>query len=147
MKNEKLYLIDEEIYHKHIDGAVHLYGLLHQLAFMAGKVKEVDDLIHLQDTAIRYGEMADELFEGWNIPGRYLVYGDKADLETLKAKELSEVVFDPEDEADDGGDGECTCLRCALEEYLNQLEGMADIIAEALEELDALGGEQGLWRS
>lgn len=140
MKNEKLYLIAGDTYHKHIDEEVHLYGLLHQLAFMAGKVKDAEDMENFRDTAIRYGQIADDLFEGWNIPGRYLVYGDKADLETLKAKELSEVVFDPEDEADDG-DGECTCLRCALEEYLNLLEGMADIIAEAIEELDSLGGE------
>lgn len=141
MKNEKLYLIAGDTYHQHIDEEVHLYGLLHQLAFMAGKVKDAEDMENFQATTVRYGQIADEMFEGWNIPGRYLVYGDKADLETLKAKELSEVVFDPEDEAEDGGDGECTCLRCALEEYLNQLEGMADIIAEAIEALDALGGE------
>jgi hypothetical protein len=48
------------------------------------------------------------MFEGWNIPGRYLVYGDKADLDMLKEKELSDVFFDPEDEADDGGDGSWT---------------------------------------
>lgn len=139
MKNDKYYIISEDTYHKHIDQEVHLYGLLHQLAFTAGKVKEAEDMEHFRDTAIRYGQIADEMFEGWNIPGRYLVYGDKVDLRSLKEKELEPVEI--EGTEDDDGDEECTCLRCALEEYLNQLEGMADIIAEAIEELDALGGE------
>jgi len=136
IKNEKLYLISEDAYHKHIDDEVHLYGLLHQLAFLAGKVKEPEDAVHLQETAIRYGEIADELFEGWNIPGRYLVYGDKADLETLKSKELEHVIFDPEDEADAP-----VCLRDALENFLSLLDDMSDILTEAIGELDDLGGE------
>lgn len=140
MNNEKLYVISEKTYHKHIDQEVHLYGLLHQLAFVAGKVKDAADMEHFQDTAIRYGEIADEVFEGMNIPGRYLVFGDKTDLQALRDKELEPI--DIEDVENDGeDDGECTCLRCALEDYLYQLEGMADIISEAIDELDALGGE------
>ncbi|WP_312637322.1 hypothetical protein [Oscillibacter sp.] len=38
-------------------------------------------------------------------------------------------------------DEESTCLRCALEEYFLKLEGMADIIAEAIDYLNTLGGE------
>ena len=34
------YVIDSETYEKHIRDEVHLYGLLHQLAFLAGKVKD-----------------------------------------------------------------------------------------------------------
>ena len=139
MENKKYYVISEDTYHQHIDREVHLYGLLHQLAFTAGKVKDVEDMEHFRDTAIRYGKNADEVFEGMNIPGRYLVFGDKADLQALHEKELEPIDF--EDMEDDDGDGECTCLRCALEGYLEQLEGMADIIAEAINELDALGGE------
>ena len=135
MKNEKLYLISEDTYHKHIDEEVHLYGLFHQLAFMAGKVKDVDDMINLQDTAIRYGEIADEMFEGWSFPGRYLVYGDKADLSALREKELEPVELDPE------GEEETWTLRDALDDYRQQFEDMAEILAEAVDELDALGGE------
>ena len=40
MKQEKLYVIEEKTYEAHIDEEVHLYGLLHQLAFLAGKIKE-----------------------------------------------------------------------------------------------------------
>lgn len=135
MKNEKMYLIAEDTYHQHIDQEVHLYGLLHQLAFQAGKVKEPGDAEHLIDTAIRYGQIADELFENWNIPGRYLVHGDKADLSTLKEKELVEVVAEPEDEP-----GHYS-LREALEEYLSELMDTMEILAAAIGELDALGTE------
>jgi hypothetical protein len=134
MKNEKLYLIAEETYHKHIDEEVHLYGLLHQLAFIASKVKDREDMEHLKDTAIRYGQIADELFAGWNIPGRYLVYGDKADLSHLKSIELME------DSAEDDTEDEFS-LCDALEEYRQGLLEQAEIIAEAIAELDAMGCE------
>lgn len=134
MKNKKLYLIAGDTYHKHIDEEVHLYGLLHQLAFLASKVKDPEDMEHLKDTSLRYGQIAEELFEGWNIPGRYLVYGDKADLENLKNVELIEV-----EPADD--DEEELSLRDALEDYRQQLLEEAEILAEAVAELDALDGE------
>lgn len=139
MKNEKIYLIAEDIYHQHIDHEVHLYGLLHQLAFTAGKVKDVADLEHVQETAIRYGEIADELFEDLDIPDRYLVYGDKADLTSLREKELKPVVIEGAEDTDD--DGECTCLRCALEKQLAELMDTAEILAAAIGELDALSVE------
>lgn len=134
MKNKKLYLIAEDTYHKHIDEEVHLYGLLHQLAFFASKVKDPEDMEHLKDTALRYGQIAEELLESWNIPGRYLVYGDKADLENLKNVELIEV--EPTDD-----DEEELSLRDALEDYRQQLLEEAEILAEAVAELDALDGE------
>ena len=37
------YVIDSKTYEKHIRDEVHLYGLLHQLAFLAGKVKDEKD--------------------------------------------------------------------------------------------------------
>lgn len=134
MKNVKLYLIAEDTYHKHIDEEVHLYGLLHQLAFIASKVKDPEDMEHLKDTSLRYGQIADELFAEWNIPGRYLVYGDKADLRHLKSIELLEVEL--EDNAEDENS-----LRDALEDYRQQLLEEAEILAEAVAELDVLGGE------
>lgn len=39
MEQEKLYVIEEKTYEAHIDEEVHLYGLLHQLAFLAGLYK------------------------------------------------------------------------------------------------------------
>ena len=86
--NTMKYVIDSKTYEKHINDEVHLYGLLHQLAFLAGKVKDEDDMANLIDTARHYGDMADEKFDSWGIPGRYLVFGDRADLKDLKETEL-----------------------------------------------------------
>ena len=88
MKN-KLYVINGKTYLSHINDEVHLYGLLHQLAFLAGRIKDEEDVFHVLDTAKRYGEIAEEKFQSWGIPGRYLVFGDRADLAELKAAELT----------------------------------------------------------
>ena len=83
------YVIDSETYEKHIRDEVHLYGLLHQLAFLAEKAKDEKDLENLVETAKHYGEIAEEKFAAWRIPGRYLVFGDRKDLAELKAVELT----------------------------------------------------------
>ena len=44
MEQENLYVIEEKTYEAHIDEEVHLYGLLHQLAFLAGKIKDREDV-------------------------------------------------------------------------------------------------------
>ena len=83
------YVIDSKAYENHINDEVHLYGLLHQLAFLAEKAKDEKDLENLVETAKRYGEIAEEKFVAWRIPGRYLVFGDRKDLAELKAAELT----------------------------------------------------------
>lgn len=97
MKN-KLYIIDGKTYLNHNNDEVHLYGLLHQLAFLAGRIKDEEDVFHVLDTAKRYGEIAEEKFQGWGIPGRYLVFGDPKDLNDLIEKELDEVEMIPAEE-------------------------------------------------
>ena len=97
MKN-KIYIIDGKTYLSHINDEVHLYGLLHQLAFLAGRIKDEEDVFHVLDTAKRYGEIAEEKFQSWGIPGRYLVFGDPKDLKGLMDKELDEVEVVPEEE-------------------------------------------------
>ena len=89
MEEKKLYIIEEKTYETHIDEEVHLYGLLHQLAFLAGKVKDAEDMANLVETAKHYGEIAEEKFDDWLIPGRFLVFGDRKDLAELKAAELT----------------------------------------------------------
>ena len=59
MKN-KIYIIDGKTYLNHINDEVHLYGLLHQLAFLAGRIKDEEDVFHVLDAAKRYGEIAEE---------------------------------------------------------------------------------------
>ena len=89
MEQEKLYVIEEKTYEAHIDEEVHLYGLLHQLAFLAGKIKDREDVEAFIAAAKRYGQIADDKFDAWNIPGRYLVFGDQSDLAELKEAELT----------------------------------------------------------
>ena len=89
MGQDMKYVIDSKTYENHINDDVHLYGLLHQLAFLAEKAKDEKDLENLADTAKRYGEIAEEKFAAWRIPGRYLVFGDRKDLAELKAAELT----------------------------------------------------------
>ena len=89
MGQDMKYVIDSKVYENHINDEVHLYGLLHQLAFLAEKAKDEKDLENLADTAKRYGEIAEEKFAAWRIPGRYLVFGDRSDLAELKAAELT----------------------------------------------------------
>ena len=89
MGQDMKYVIDSKVYENHINDEVHLYGLLHQLAFLAEKAKDEKDLENLVETAKRYGEIAEEKFAAWRIPGRYLVFGDRADLAELKAAELT----------------------------------------------------------
>ena len=89
MGQDMKYVIDSKTYENHINDEVHLYGLLHQLAFLAEKAKDEKDLENLAETAKRYGELAEEKFAAWRIPGRYLVFGDRTDLAELKAAELT----------------------------------------------------------
>ena len=89
MGQDMKYVIDSKVYENHINDEVHLYGLLHQLAFLAEKAKDEKDLENLVETAKRYGEIAEEKFSAWRIPGRYLVFGDRKDLAELKAVELT----------------------------------------------------------
>ena len=98
MGQDMKYVIDSKVYENHINDEVHLYGLLHQLAFLAGKAKDEKDLENLAETAKRYGEIAEEKFAVWRIPGRYLVFGDPKDLKGLMDKELDEVEAVPEEE-------------------------------------------------
>ena len=53
MEQEKLYVIEEKTYEAHIDEEVHLYGLLHQLAFLAGKIKDREDVEAFIAEAVR----------------------------------------------------------------------------------------------
>ena len=89
MEQDMKYVIDSETYEKHIRDEVHLYSLLHQLAFLAGKVKDAEDMANLVKTAKHYGEIAEEKFDDWLIPGLYLVFGGRKDLAELKAVELT----------------------------------------------------------
>ena len=103
MGQGKLYIIEEKTSQAHITSEVPPYGFPHPLSLLARKNHVRPDPDNPIDTARRYGEIADQMFDRWSIPGRYLVFGDKADLARLKALELSELdafYVDCEDDVD-----------------------------------------------
>ena len=59
MGQDMKYVIDSKTYENHINDEVHLYGLLHQLAFLSGKAKDEKDLDNLAETVTLYGEIAE----------------------------------------------------------------------------------------
>ena len=69
-----------------------------RMMLCGGQIKDEEDVFHVLDTAKRYGEIAEEKFQGWGIPGRYLVFGDPKDLKDLMAKELAEATPVPVEE-------------------------------------------------
>lgn len=107
-------------------------------------MKDAEDMENFRDTAIRYGQIADEMFEGWNIPGRYLVFGDKADLQALREKELEPIDMEcMEYCADDDEAEDCVCFRCEFHRMLAMVNEMADMLTETLDELDELDALDG----
>lgn len=87
-KKDNIYLIGAASYEDTVEQRLTLYGYIRQLAFLAKHMETAEDYIHLKRAAAAYGEKAEELFASWDIPGRYLVYGDPCDLDALREKEL-----------------------------------------------------------
>ena len=86
--SDNIYLIGEATYEDTVDQRVLLCGYVRQLAFLAKKATTIEDFRHLKEVAHIYGELAENLFSCWDIPNRYLVFGDTADLEGIKNIEL-----------------------------------------------------------
>ena len=88
MNNENIYMISEEVYEATVNERVLLYGFIRQLAFQIKRAETMEDFFHLKEAAALYGGQAEKLFETWDIPGRYVVYGNPGDLDGIKALEL-----------------------------------------------------------
>lgn len=86
--NNKVYLIHEEDYIKHIDEKVMLYSFVKQLAHCIGRMRTTgadDDFIKMAEC---YGATAENLFNSWGIPKSYVTLDNKDDLATLMENEL-----------------------------------------------------------
>ena len=84
MEKKNRYVIDKNVYEKHIDDEVHLYSMLHQLAFQAGRVKDAEDLAALREKELEplssllaehdVEKMSKALEQAsWNLP--YIIHG------------------------------------------------------------------------
>lgn len=86
--NNKVYLIHEEDYIKHIDEKVLLYSFVKQLAHCIVRMKTTgadDDFIKMAEC---YGATAENLFNSWGIPKSYVTLDNKDDLVPLMENEL-----------------------------------------------------------
>lgn len=154
-KKDNIYLIGAASYEDTVEQRLTLYSYIHQLAFLARHMKTAEDYIHLKRAAAAYGDKAEELFASWDIPDRYLVYGDPGDLDALREKELLDYGEDdscgddgepleddgyPDDDLseDDGKDFESE----AFLDLLADMAGKARFVSEVLDTLLEISGGQ-----
>ena len=142
MENEKMYLIHEEDYLGHIDEKLELYAMLRQLIFHLRRVPDTSACFRkVKEMANVYDIRSDELFDGWGIPGSYLVTGDPDELCELMENELIE----PEDAGYYPCDGDYPCCdgeKCCEfaerieQEYAAERDSEDDEVFEYAEESD-----------
>ena len=122
MNKENIYTITEETYEATVNKRILLYGFIRQMAFLTKRAETLEDFLHLKEAAAIFGAQAEALFETWDIPGRYVVYGDPGDLDGIKELELLDYGEDDPDE--DTGDAED-------EEGVSFFEVMEGLIAKS----------------
>lgn len=93
MENEKMYLIHEDDYLRHIDEKLELYAMPRQLIHTVRKQPTCPPNAIARYAAETYAEKCEQLFKSWGIPESYLVSGDTDELIDLMDNELIE----PED--------------------------------------------------
>lgn len=136
--NNKVYLIHEEDYIRHIDEKVMLYSFVKQLTHHIGRMKPTRANANLIKTAKCYDTAAENLFNSWGIPKSYLVFDDKEALAELMENEL----IAPEDAGyypcDDACDCfPCTCGGCCYCEDEDDETDEDECIAEMMAELSS----------
>ena len=99
MNNQKVYMIDSAMYEDIVRERVMLYSFIRQIAFQARRLGSQRDICHLQELAHLYGEQAEEMFDCWDIPKRFLAFGDPEDLAGIKRIELLD--YEGADESDE----------------------------------------------
>ena len=154
-KKDNIYLIGAASYEDTVEQRLTLYSYIRQLAFLAKHMKTAEDYIHLKRAAAAYGDKAEELFASWDIPGRYLVYGDPGDLNALREKELLDYGEDDGDDLteddlteddfpdDNGEDFEGEDFEGeAFLDLLADMAGKARFVSEVLDTLLEISGGQ-----
>ena len=154
-KKDNIYLIGAASYEDTVEQRLTLYSYIRQLAFLAKHMKTAEDYIHLKRAAAAYGDKAEELFASWDIPGRYLVYGDPGDLDALREKELLDYGEDDGDDLaeddlteddfpdDNGEDFEGEDFEGeAFLDLLADMAGKARFVSEVLDTLLEISGGQ-----
>ena len=130
-KNDRVYLIDEGSYVETVNQRVMLYSCVRQLAFQIARVETIEDFMHLKEISHIFSQQAEQLFDCWDIPGRYLIYGNPNDLEGIKAIELLD-----DNEEDEEDNGEVVTFFDAMAELLARSKAVTAEVEDVVAELD-----------
>ena len=103
----KLYLIHEEDYVKHIDEGMVLYTMLKEITHRVSKLPTVPGNKALVDLAARADRLAEMIYRTWGIPASYAYTFNRANLAFLMENEL----IAPEDAGYYACDDTCCCQR------------------------------------
>ena len=101
----KLYLIHEEDYVKHIDEGMVLYTMLKEITYRVSKLPTVPGNKALVDLAARADRLAEMIYRTWGIPASYAYTFNRANLAFLMENEL----IAPEDAGYYACDDTCCC--------------------------------------
>lgn len=138
MNKENVYMIAEETYEATVNERVLLYGMIRQMAFLTKRAETMEDFFHLKEAAAIFGSQAEELFETWDIPGRYVVYGDPGDLDGIKEMELLDYgEDDPGEDMEDTEDEEGVSFFEVMEGLIAKSKAVTADMEAALAELDS----------
>lgn len=138
MNNENIYMIAEETYEATVDERVLLYAMIHQLAFQTKRAETMEDFVRLKEAAAIFDEQTEELFEAWNIPARYVVYGDSGDLDGIKKMELLDYgEDDPDENTGDQEDEEGVSFFEVMEGLIAKSKAVTADMEAVLAELDS----------
>ena len=74
-------MIDGAMYEDTVRERVMLYSFVRHLAYHAKRLSSQRDIRHLQEVAHLYSKQAEEMFRCWEIPKRFLAFGDTEDLQ------------------------------------------------------------------
>lgn len=135
MNKENIYMIAEGTYEATVNERVLLYGMIRQMAFLTKRAETMEDFFHLKEAAAIFGSQAEELFETWDIPGRYVVYGDPGDLDGIKEMELLD--YGEDDPGEDQKDEEGTSFFEVMEGLIAKSKAVTADMEAALAELDS----------
>ena len=101
----KLYLIHEEDYVKHIDEGMVLYTMLKEITHGVSKLPSERGNKALIDLAARADGLAEKIYRTWGIPASYVYTFNRANLAFLMENEL----IAPEDAGYYACDDTCCC--------------------------------------
>ena len=135
MNKENIYMITEETYEATVNERILLYGMIRQMAFLTKRAETMEDFFHLKETAAIFGSQAEELFETWDIPGRYVVFGDPGDLDSIKELEL--LNYGENDPGEDQEDEEGASFFEVMEGLIAKSKAVTADMEAVLAELDS----------